>query len=370
MNRTVKIILAGLLAILLLVVGWWVLRLLENDIGEHPSTPSATQDGSDGGIGIATAKPATRRFTSLVPWTGVVEPQARVRLIARAAGRIEKIDAADESPVKAGGLVMLVGGPRVESERATRQAAIEALESRLAVARQSVARLRQDLAERLATKETLAAAEQTKLQIEGDLHRARLELDGFEKTLLVAAPMDGIFTGRRASVGQTVQVGDCLGEVVAADGLRIQASLFAPPDTGLVGKKVRLRTSGNEIPAGKIARVLPDSDISGAVRVWVRLSSGAPPVRPGQSVGGVVLLDERTSLAVPASAVVYDADGHAFVFVRDSGGEFRKHGVRPGTEESGWAEIRTGLEISDSVVVRGAYELFFRDFDKQYAIED
>ncbi|NIA22281.1 MAG: HlyD family efflux transporter periplasmic adaptor subunit, partial [Anaerolineaceae bacterium] len=208
-------------------------------------TPSPTD------IRISTSQPVWRTFSSRLPWIGVVEARASVSLTALVDGRVEAIEAGDQVPVEAGAVVMRLGGPRVESERARLEAGVKSLKSQLALADQTVARFQQSLAEHLATKDDLAAAKQIQLQLQGQVRHAQLALDSFEEQLRIIAPMAGVFTRRRASTGQAVQAGQVLGEIVDADHLRIVASLFPPAGVALEGKKATVRLDEGQLFTGQ-----------------------------------------------------------------------------------------------------------------------
>ena len=374
MKKTKSILGACIFAGLLLAGAWVAFH--RGEIGEerHFGKPGGGLSGAGQtpGIGVAAARPAVRCFSTCVPWTGVVESKIEVRLDALAAGRIEKIAVADQASVKAGALLMEIGGPRVEARREALAAEIQTLGKQLALARESLARVRQNVAERLATKDDLSRAEQLVLQTEASLKRARLDSEANEVSLRARAPVDGVFTGRSVCVGQAVEAGTPLARVVDPAHLRIVASLHPPRGAEFAGKRVRLRVAGGEdVAEAFIDRVLPEADLSGAVLVWIDGKFPLGTLRPGQSVGGTVVLDERHSLAVPASAVVYGPDERAHVFVKHPGkSNYTRRDVRTGSEQDGWVEILDGLKGDDSVVVRGAHELFYHDFNRQYTIED
>lgn len=320
-------------------------------------------------IRIVTSQPTLRRFTSRVPWIGLVEGRASVSLTALTDGRVEAIEVVDQAPVKTGEVVMRLGGDRVEAQRARLEASVESFKSQLALANETITRLQQSLAEHLATKNDLAAAEQTQLQLQGQLQCARLALRSFEGQLRIVAPMAGVFTRRGVSPGQAVRAGQVLGEIIDADHLRIVASLFPPADIALEGKQVKVRLAGDQFIAGVIKQVLPQAGPNGATRVWIEGKQIDRRLRPGQTVSGEVTLASRFALAVPASAVVYDTREQPYVFVK-ANGTYRRRGVRPGLVQAGWVEVRSGLDKNQPVVARGAYELFHRRFNRQFKVVD
>jgi multidrug efflux pump subunit AcrA (membrane-fusion protein) len=75
------------------------------------------------------------------------------------------------------------------------------------------------------------------------------------------------------------------------------------------------------------------------------------------------------ALAVPESAIVYDAEEHPYLFVLKDAG-YEPHNVRLGLIQDGWVEVVSGLEQNQSVVTQGAYELFYRQFNEQFKVQD
>jgi multidrug efflux pump subunit AcrA (membrane-fusion protein) len=72
---------------------------------------------------------------------------------------------------------------------------------------------------------------------------------------------------------------------------------------------------------------------------------------------------------VPESAIVYDSEEYPYVFIQ-RGGTYEPHSVRLGLMQDGWVEVLSGLEQNQSVVIHGAYELFYRQFNQQFKAQD
>ena len=75
------------------------------------------------------------------------------------------------------------------------------------------------------------------------------------------------------------------------------------------------------------------------------------------------------AVPVPTSAVVRDNEDRPLVFVA-AGGTFTRRSVTTGEEGDGWVEITSGLEAGEAVVSRGAYELYWSSFGKEYKVAD
>ncbi|SPD73941.1 hypothetical protein PITCH_A2030085 [uncultured Desulfobacterium sp.] len=319
---------------------------------------------------ITTAQPALRTFTLRVPWIGTVESQASVELTALTAGRIEVIHAEDQSHIEKGKLVMRLGGPQVDGVREKLSAEIESLGSQIEPAQQTVERLKESLKAQLATKDQVAAAQDAQARLEFQLRETRLSLKTFENQVGISAPISGIFTNRRVSVGQDVNAGQVVGEIIDTGRLRIVASIFPPQGIKLQGKEATIRLDENQSLTSLVRSVLPRALSTGAVTVWIEGPQIDTQLRPGQMVGGDIVVEVRPhTLAVPESAIVYDSKEHPYLFVsKDS--SYEQLSIQVGMEQDGWVEVLSGLKQDQFVVTQGAYELFYRQFNEQFKVQD
>ena len=244
------------------------------------------------------------------------------------------------------------------------------MESQTDLARNTVERLKKNLKVQLATKDQVAAAQDAQVRLGNQLRDARLSLKTLNNQINITASMNGIFTNRRVSMGQDVTAGQVVGEIINTDHLRITASLFPPQGSELIDKEASIRVSKNQTLTGFIRRVLPQADSTGAVAVWIEGTKIDRQLHPGQTIAGSVVVKVFPGiLAVPASAVVYDAKERPYVFVR-KGSDFEARQVRLGMSQDGWVAVLSGLEKDQWVVTRGAYELFYRKFYKQFKVQD
>jgi len=300
---------------------------------------------------------------------GTVVIRTSVQLTAWVDGTVTAIEVPDEARVEPGQVVVRLGGPLVAARRARLEADVQSLRSRFALADARARELERVFKAKLATKDRLVVAKERRLDLEGRLRGARLALDAFAGLTGTTSPRAGVFSHRQVSTGQTVRAGQVLGEIVDVDRLRILATLRPPPGTPLVDRPVNVHLDLGAPITGAVQCVLPRADPDGALQVWI----GGPQIderlRPGQTVHGEVVLTSRSAPAVPVGAVVYDAQEKAYVFVHDERGDHRRP-VALGVTEDGWIEVLSGLDAGERVVTQGAYELFYRDFKKQFRVAD
>ncbi len=243
-----------------------------------------------------------------------------------------------------------------------------------------------------------------------------------KKAVHIRAGFNGFVTGCMVlSPGGQVQKGDKLSQIVSQKDIYIRAVIFLQKkEIKLKGKKAFIHIpvdfSNNllrNIPAnnsctkklhsqniknilhagiifGTITNVLPLRTAAGADIVWIKSRDFEFFFKPCEVVSGnIVLSTHKNALAVPESAIVQDRYGNSFVFLKvpassnspvhpDSSAfhdfsnspGFYKTSVKTGILSHGWVEILRGLKKKDKIVVQGAYELFYNNFNRIYKVVD
>lgn len=179
------------------------------------------------------------------------------------------------------------------------------------------------------------------------------------------APFAGVISQRQTELGEWVNPGDGLLELVATDGLRfdfrVSQDYFAAltPDTPVT---VTLDAAANRDFAGRIDAIVPVNN-PGARTFLVRVladpvdAGEISAITPGMSVRGTLRLDTgRTGIAVSRDAILRFPDGRVTVWVVEENTELkvvRERLVQTGLEFDGSIEITAGLADGDIVVTRG-----------------
>lgn len=316
-----------------------------------------------------TAMPVMRAFSLELPFVGQVQSWTRVDVEALADGRIEKVAAADEAPVKAGQTLFTLGGGRVAARLRELHDQVDALKRRRTLAQQVVAGKQESGELKLVPQAQVAAARQALESAKADLALAQRRLEVLQEATTVKAPASGTFTGRRVSAGEAVSAGEVLAQVIDPAHLRVEAHVNAPAGVALAGLKARVRLSDMNGLSGSVTHVLPSADADGAAVVWIEGPEIDAGLRAGQSAGGTLAAETRRAWGVPQSAVVYDEREAPLVFV-EQGGEFKRTPVRVGVTSGGWVEVLSGLDGKLPVATSGAYELYYRTFSQTYKAPD
>jgi membrane fusion protein (multidrug efflux system) len=172
----------------------------------------------------------------------------------------------------------------------------------------------------------------------------------------VRAPITGTLTQRLVNVGDQVQIGQHLFDIIDFDS--IVARVFVPEKhlgqlTPGLQARVTTAASGSRSFVGEVDRVAPIVDPrSGTVKVTIALGA-QQGLRPGLYADvDLVVATHEEALLVPKRALVYDADQ---MFVYRMGDERRVERVfiAPLLSDKDHIEPREGLAPGDQVVVAG-----------------
>ncbi len=179
------------------------------------------------------------------------------------------------------------------------------------------------------------------------------------------APFAGVISERLAELGEWVNPGDGLLELVATENLRFDFRVgqenFAAiaPQTPV---EIRLDALPGRSLSGRVDTIVPVKN-PGARTFLVRVladsaDTDAPlTITPGMSVRGKLNLDTgRIGIVVSRDAILRFPDGRVTVWVVDPDGDVpvvREQVVRTAFEFGGVVEVTSGLTAGDLVVVRG-----------------
>ncbi len=361
----------GKAAVLIFVVP--VMAVIVLAIWRGPPVPNGKAPATNVLPSVAvtrTATPQRRDFAETCRWFGKVESGNKTRIIALEPGRIVSIAAGDGMPVKEGEPLLALGGPLIDSRLDALDNQIATLSERVRLAEQTMKIKQEAVAQQFVRQDELASAEDALALLKSEMVSVQQQRWRWQEATNLRAVGDGVFTNRQVSVGQEVQKGDYLADIMSADHLYIAATLFSSGKVELVGKRTTIDLAGGASLSGTITRAMPQKTSAGADIVWIMGGDLATALSPGQAVTGTLVLSvHEKALSVPQNAIVRDQEERAYVMLKTSSG-FRVRTVRTGLTADGLVEIPAGLKEGDEVVIRGAYELFNRDFNKIYKVAD
>ena len=294
----------------------------------------------------------------------VTSPQSAV-LSPSVAGLIKTVNVDAGDRVTAGQVIVILD--RELEELALRRSEAEAMQARAAL---EDARRRLEEAEKIGPTQAIAAS--AIKSIRAETARAEASLDAAEAAVAqqraivsrhsVRAPFAGVVSRRIAEVGEWVNPGNGLVELVATDKLRFD---FRVPQTSYAQLEkntpveIRLDAIADRVIAGRVQAIVPVKD-PGARTFLLRVVADSPElgkVTPGMSARGAVQIDaHRSGIVIPRDALLRYPDGRTTVWVvAQEAGEMIVHEkrVETGVEFGNNVEIRSGITADTTVVTRG-----------------
>ncbi|MGZ5072661.1 MAG: efflux RND transporter periplasmic adaptor subunit, partial [Usitatibacter sp.] len=170
----------------------------------------------------------------------------------------------------------------------------------------------------------------------------------------VRAPFDGVVTDRKVSPGDTAQLGKELLKVIDPNSMRFEAMVSAD-SVGSVqaGQAVHFRVNGygDQDFLGKVRRVNPAANATTRqVEVLVDFVGEKQPKLAGLYAEGRLETESKTSLTIPATAVVRDGD--KTTAFRVQGGKLQKVPLALAERDarSGDYVVAGGLAEGDPVI--------------------
>jgi RND family efflux transporter MFP subunit len=310
-------------------------------------------------VTVETATAETRAVEVIEQSLGRLEAPRVPAVAAETTGQIRSIavDAGDR--VEQGALLATLDD---ESQRLAVQSA-EATVARLQVLlenqERTVGRLEQLSREQSVAQsmldDAIAESRALRAQVAEASARAREASRSLTKTRVVS-PIDGIVQEKLVSVGDFVNPGKPMFEVVAFDLLRAYLPF---PET--LSKRIApgqpvtlsLPTRENEVVQGTVEEIRPMVGVaSSAIEAIVAIRNPGT-WKPGASVRGRVVVEQRAnSVVVPEMSVVQRPAGDVVYQIEN--GVARQRVVSTGVRREGWVEVLSGLDAGVTIVTDGA----------------
>src|SRR4051812_13449695 len=247
--------------------------------------------------------------------TGSIQPERRADLRAEVQAVVLQVLRENGDAVKKGDLLMRLDDTAIRDALASATAAERAASQALDQADRQFERMKTLRASGMASAQALDDAEGRRNSAQSDLEasKARLVLARQQMTRTEArAPFDGIVSDRKASAGDTAQVGKELLKVIDPRSMRFEG-LVSSDQVGSVkaGQAVTFRVNGygDQDFAGRVRRVNPAANATTRqVEVLVDFAGKQQPRLAGLYAEGRVETASAESLTLPASAIVRDGD--------------------------------------------------------------
>ena len=188
-------------------------------------------------------------------------------------------------------------------------------------------------------------------------------------SLVLASPVDGVLRAINVSAGQAVPAGAALFEIARLDPVWVRVPFYVGD---LAKVDLKKDASVSAFSAAEHAGALTAKPVQGpplsdpasaSSDLYFQLPNRDGKLRIGEKVRVTVLqIASAEGLAVPAAAILYDADGGSWVYVQTGERVFTRRRVEISHVVDGLAVLRRGLSGAERVVTAGAAELFGTEF--------
>lgn len=292
--------------------------------------------------------------------TGELTSPNHAVIAAEVGGRITSLYIDEGKPAAKGARVLEIDPERRELElRAARAANAEA-QAAMVEGKRAADRVAALFRSNVASKAQLDSAE-TQLSLarsRADGAAARLgEAERATRDAEVKAPFDGLVAQRFTSVGEFVQPGARLFELVALDPIEVEFRV-AEVDSSRVQQgqlvDVRVAPFPDEVFKATVTLVSPMIDpATRTLRVKGTLANPEGRLRPGLFARADLGVSHRDDvLMIPEEAILQRSDGQV-VFRLAPENRVERRVVKTGVHKNDRVEILDGLVAGDKVVTRG-----------------
>jgi membrane fusion protein (multidrug efflux system) len=289
--------------------------------------------------------------------TGTIQPERRADLRAEVSAVVLKVLKENGDVVKRGDLLVQLDDTAIRDALAAAEAAARAAANAHEQAKRQFERMQKLRASGMASAQQLDEAEVRNNNAQSDEEAAKTRVVAARQQMQrteVRAPFEGIVSERKASAGDTAQVGKELLKVIDPNSMRFEA-LISAENVGEVqaGQPVQFRVNGygDTEFQGKVRRVNPAANpTTRQVEVLVDLVGDKQPKLAGLYAEGHVTTETRSSLTVPASAIVRDGEKASAFRVKDNKLQKVPLAIAERDPRTGDYVLKGGLDEGDKVV--------------------
>jgi multidrug efflux pump subunit AcrA (membrane-fusion protein) len=173
----------------------------------------------------------------------------------------------------------------------------------------------------------------------------------------VRSPLRGIVTERPVNVGEWIEAGKEIMEVVDYSSLHAAIRLYPDEQAKAgIGQTVEIESDGI-VAKGKIALLSPAVDpATRTIEARAEIPNPQHQLKANAYATAKILIGTKEALVAPQSAVLNE-EAHYIVFVRDADGRFEKRVIEVGIRRNGLVEILSGVREGEMMVSEGAYQL-------------
>lgn len=289
--------------------------------------------------------------------TGSIQPERRADLRAEVGAVVLQVLRENGESVRKGDLLVRLDDTSLRESSLSAQEGLRAARQAFEQAERTVSRLKTLQAQGMTSQQALEDAEVRRNQAQSDVVAAQARVSSAQQQLQrteVRAPFDGVVSDRKASPGDTAQVGKELVKVIDPASLRFEGLVNADrADELKVGQRVNFRVNGQaqQDYVGRIKRVdVAANATTRQVGVIVALGEGQRPSVAGLFAEGRVETGSTQGLTVPDSALVRNGDEVAVWVVRQGKLQRQVIELAARDDRTGDFAVAKGLAEGDQVL--------------------
>lgn len=302
---------------------------------------------------VSTENPVTGSLSLYTALTGTIEPSDIVYVIPKAAGEVTQTYVKAGDMVKEGQIICQIDTKQVDGARISLDtAAISMQDANTNLDRMRVLYESGDIS-RQQFEQVESSAKMAKLQYEG----AKLAYDNQIEFSSIKAPISGLVESFNVEVHDMVSQQNVLC-VISGEGTKaVSFSVTERVVGGLqVGDTMRIEKNGSEYH-GVITEISTMIDAAtGLFNVKASLES-AEALATGSQVKLYVTSERADNVMLIPTDAIYYINGEANVYIYQDGAVTQK-AVEIGVYTAEEAEVKSGLDFSDQVIVTWSSELF------------
>ena len=290
--------------------------------------------------------------------TGSIQPERRADLRAEVSAVVRQVLKENGDSVRKGELLVVLDDTAIRDSLTSAEEAARAAGQARESAERQLQRLRALQQQGMSSIQALDEADVRRNSAQSEWVAAKSRIVAARQQLErteVRAPFDGVVSARKASAGDTVQIGKELIQVIDPASMRFEGSVAADQMEFLKrGQRVFFKVNGfsqREL-VGRIRRIdAAANPVSRQVALLVDFEGHERPPIVGLYAEGRVETQSRAALMLPDAALVREGDRSSAWVLAD--GRLHKQAVALGGRDPrrGHWVIASGLTAGDAVVL-------------------
>jgi RND family efflux transporter MFP subunit len=340
-----------------LVIGSALVACKKSDVEANKIAESvALSFGSEDIFQLGTSEHGTGPVIS-----GSLQPEIRADLRAEVAAMVIKVHKENGEPVRKGDLLVSLDGSVLRDNLNSAEESLRAAAQSLDGAERQFQRIKSLQAQGMVSMQGLEESENKRNSAQSEFVASKARVAAAKQQLdrtEVRAPFQGVVSARKASAGDTAQIGKELIQVIDPGSMRFEGQVSADQMSILkVGQRVTFRINGvaqtgDQLgSSGRIKRIDGAANpITRQVSVIVEISGKDRPPVAGLFAEGVIETSTQSALMIPESCLRREGD-KVFAWVLD-GNKIVKRSIQLGDRDTRLGEwvVNSGLVAGEKIL--------------------